>query len=182
MSARRRAGASGGTSSLRAPRWRSGGGRRSGDQPSRRIRRPRPCALRRGTGRASRERSPSSAPLRRGAGRAGQCVAGRAGGCRPSIALGSTRRCSEPRSAPSLARGAKGSTASPRRPLPGFEGAESLASPAVIPGVGWLSHLTVAKPALQRSDSGLRFSPERRAAAGSNVPCWRESPIKVRSR
>ena len=72
---------------------------------------------------------------RRGAGRAGQCVAGRAGGCWPSIALGSARTCSEPRSAPSLARGAKGSTASPRRPLPGFEGAESLASPSVIPWV-----------------------------------------------
>ena len=147
-----------------APRWRSGGGRRGGDQPSRRVRRPRPCALRRGTGRASRERSPSSAPLRRGAGRAGQCVAGRAGGCRPSIALGSTRRCSEPRSAPRLARGSKGSTASPRRPLPGFEGAESLASPAVIPWVGWLDHLTV----VQASRADARETLQRAARDGGH--------------
>ena len=48
---------------------------------------------------------------RRRAGRAGQC-AGRVG--------------------------SKGSIASPRQPLPGFEGAESLASPAVIPRVSWL--------------------------------------------
>ncbi len=71
----------------------------------------------------------------RESGRAGQRVAGRAGGCRPSIAPGRARKCSRPRSAPTLPRGAKGSTASPRRLLPGFEGATSLASPAVIPWV-----------------------------------------------
>jgi len=89
---------------------------------------------------------------RQGAGRAGQCVAGCTGGCRPSIALGSARRCSEPRSAPTLATGSKGSTASPRRRLPGFEGAESL----------WLERLTVlqASPANAGETSPRR--PERR--------------------
>ena len=76
---------------------------------------------------------------RRGAGRAGQCVAVRAAGCRPSIAPGRARRWSQPRP---VQTSSKRMTASPRRPLPGFEGAESLASPWVIPRVSWLSHLT----------------------------------------
>ena len=102
---------------------------------------------------------------RRGAGRAGQCAAWRAGGCRPSIALGSARRCSEPRSAPTLARSSKGSTASPRRPLPGFEGAESLASLAVIPWVCWLDH-TNSGP----SQPGERPQTLRRAARNGGSP------------
>jgi len=62
------------------------------------------------------------------AGRAGQCVAGRTAGCRPSLAPGRARRWSQPRSAQTSS---KGITASPRRPLSGFEGTESLASPGV---------------------------------------------------
>ena len=115
----------------------------------------------------------------RGVGRAGQCVAGRAGGCRPSIAPGRARKCSRPRSAPTLPKGAKGSTASPRRPVPGFEGATSLASPAVIPWVRWLvSHNHAdsrvicmtgsrGRPGLLSARRGERSEPERAVGDGT---------------
>ena len=104
-------------------------------------------------------------------GRAGQDVAVRAVGCRP-----------------------KGITGSPRRPLPGFEGAESLASPWVIPRVSWLvSHNHAdsrlicmtgsrGRPGLLSARRGERSEPERalnRDGGRIDMLAGRKGPLGV---
>ena len=72
-----------------------------------------------------------------------------------------------------LPKGAKGSTASPRRPLPGFEGATSLASPAVIPWVSCLRQVTVeSQPSAESPKPPLRA----RSGAASAGPSSASSP------
>ena len=111
----------------------------------------------------------------RGVGRAGQCVAGRAGGCRPSIAPGRARKCSRP----TLPQGAKGSTASPRRAAAGVRRGGVPRQPAVIPWVSWLVSHSHADSHLICM-TGSRGRPGLLSARGCGPRLWTAPGEEIR--